>query len=263
MQPLEKVTEISKARKKLLGDYAKSSVVNRVACRRIENELKPLLKIPKFEAVARIEFGHLYAIQRNYKEAKRNIDRSRLLLGAQNMSVAFAEALASLYCGKIKEAAKVISAFELKADPVLLDDISRAAVHAGMFQKAAQCVEKLKLLKPDAKGVLLDMLGEVPDADILAGASVMQRYGLTDMDVVERVQVATDVVMESIPELPFVVYSYSATYTDGILYSFPLNLGEETLVELEWKISEALVDHFDDPLSEVIAFSAVTPCVQA
>lgn len=257
MQPQEKVVELSTARRKLVDDYAKTFYINKFACRHLENELKALVKLPAFEGVARLEFALLHAFQRDYKEAMRNVERSRILMGREDMAVAFAEALAALYCGKIKDAASIISSLELIADPAWLDNVSRVAVHAGMFQKAELCIQKLKLLKPDAKTVLLDMRGEVPDTDILAGAAVMRRYGLTDADVVDRVQVAADVVMAQLPELPFVIYSYNATYDDGILYSFPVRMAESEIVELEWKISEALVDGFDDPLSEVVAFSVV------
>ena len=257
MQPQEKVVEIAAARRRLLREYAKTFCINEVSCKRIEIELQSLVKNSEFEARARAELGYLHAIRRDYSEAKRNMDRSHLLTGGSDMSVAMAESLASLYCGKIKEAAALVASFELLADPDWLDDVSRLAVHAGMFQKAEQCVQKLRQLKPDSKGVLTDMMGEVPDTDILAGAAAVRRYGLTDQDIVDRVQVATDVVMAHVPEVPFIIYSYSASYEDGILYAFPLRLAEDKLIDLEWKISEALVENFDDPLSEVIAFSVV------
>lgn len=247
-----KIHDLEDQRIEILRTFVRSFQLDVVGCMRLERSLKELFKVAEFEGEARCSMGLLLAMKRDYTGAMHHLGRSAVLRG--EATVACARVTAALQCGMISDAASLLDAVELVPNPDDLRQIMTSAMHAGMFNLAEKCLvelEKLNVDPADSVGLVRECI-----ADIRTATALMAQAGVSDDDIVARVALATSVVAQSVPEHPFVVYGFSATPDAGILYEFPLRLSVEALVELDWKISEALVDAFENPLSELIGFSS-------
>lgn len=247
-----KIHDLEDQRVEMLRTFVRSFQLDLVGCMRLERSLKELFQVPEFEGVARIAMGLVLAMKRDYSGAEHHLARAATLCG--EAAVASARVTAALHCGRIDVAARLLLQAELVKEPGRLRQIMTNAMHTGLFSLAERCVIELEKLKVDPAG---EKTGIVPECipDIRTATSLMAEAGVSDQDISERVAVAAGVVAQHAPEHPFVVYGFSATPDAGILYEFPLNLPVDELVDLDWKISEALVDAFEDPLSELIGFS--------
>lgn len=247
-----KIHDLEDQRIEILRTFLRSFQLDLVGCMRTERALKELFRLPEFEGVARVTMGLVLAMKRDYSGAEHHLARAATLRGEP--AVAQARLSAALHCGRIDVAAALLERTELVQDPGRLRQILTNAMQVGMFSLAEKCVVELEKLKVEPAGEKSGLVAEcIPD--IRVATSLMAAAGVSERDIVDRVAVATSVVAQRAPEHPFVVYGFSATPDAGILYEFPLSLPVGELVELDWKISEALVDAFEDPLSELIGFS--------
>lgn len=251
--PAPKLNELHMDRLAIFNGFAASFQLDLLACKRLERQLTELIALPEFEGVVRLELGLLHAIRRNMTEAKRHMTRAgQLSVEADLLGLNLAHA--AVLNGEMLEAAEHVEGLRLKADANWLRSVRTVALQCGMYTKALEAIEGLNKIKApqfdERTQHLVDSIEE-----ITCGAAILNERGLTDLDVVRRVHVAAQVVAKNSPEAPFLVYGYSCSREAGILYEFPLNLPTDELVRIDWEISEALVDSFDDPLSGTIGFS--------
>ncbi|HTN31806.1 MAG TPA: hypothetical protein VL178_13435 [Pseudomonas sp.] len=250
--PKPEIDDLEEQRISLVEAYIDTFQLDLVGCKRIERSVQKLFGMPEFECAARITFGLLQSTKRNYGEAVHHLNRAQLLVDSE--MVRMASVTAALQCGAVRDAASLLAAAELTSDPRHLRQLMSKAMHAGMYILANKCLEELAKLKADASNPAAGFLSKY-SPDIYAAAELVKAHGLCDSDIVERVAVATDVVARRAPDHPFVVYGFSVTPETGIHYEFPLRMPVDELVQLDWDISEALVEVFDDPHSELISFS--------
>lgn len=249
--PAPKANQLFQDRIQIFDEFVATFQLNVVACKRLERELCELAGVREFEAFARAELGLLYAIRRNMSEASRQLARASQL-GLDSAYLDLKRAHAAVLCGDIAGAAIILESMPLPPDPDRLRSIRTQLVQCGMYIKANEVVEILDKMQAPQFGEE----HEVGVEDIYLGAELLKENGLTDMDVAKRVHVASQVVVRNAPSHPTLVYGYACSHEAGILYEFPLNLPIEHLVKIDWEISEALVDEFDDPLIGVISFVA-------
>ncbi|MCW8156630.1 hypothetical protein D7243_10535 [Stutzerimonas stutzeri] len=251
--PAPKLNELHMDRLAIFEGYAASFQLDLFACKRLERQLNELMALPEFEAGVRLELGLLHAIRRNMNEAKRHIARAGQL-SVERQLLAMNQAHAALLNGEVLDAADHVASLSMKGDATWLRSVRTLAVQCGMYTKAMEAVEALNKLKApqfcERRRHLVDSVDE-----IVRGSEIISERGLTDMDVVQRVHVAAQVVAANAPKAPLLVYGYSCSREAGILYEFPLSLPTDDLVRIDWEISEALVDAFDDPLTGTIGFS--------
>lgn len=256
--PQSKVSEISGKRSKITDDFVRDLQLNALACQRLENELRELIRLPAFECNARIELAMLQAMKRRWSDVVSNFNRVRQLGCDLNLVRRF-EAVAALYCGRLVEAFELISGVVLSGDPEELRAVRSTAMQSGHYDLAVACTDRLLSLNvnPDG-GLSVDNLQGIYH-DVYTAQEVVRRSGLSYADIAARIQVASSVVCKR-SAAPLVVYGFSATLDAGILYEFPLRLSVDNLIAIDWEISEALVDSFPDYESGIISFSTKPYC---
>lgn len=251
--PAPKSNELHKDRQAIFDAYAASFQLDLVACKRLERQLSELVTLPEFEVRVRLEFGLLHAIRRNMSEARKHLARAGQL-GADQDLLKLNYAHAAVLNGEVLEAAHYVASLPLKGNPDWLRSIRTIAVQCGMFGKALEAIEALRKLN----AIPFESNAEYSHQstqEVICGAELLDDRGLSDLDVAQRVHVAAQVIAKRVPKSALLVYGYSCTKEAGILYEFPLRLPIDELVGLDWEISEALVEAFDDPLTGIVGFS--------
>jgi hypothetical protein len=256
--PQSKVSEISGKRSRIIDDFVRDLQLNALACQRLENELRELIRLPEFECNARIELAMLQAMKRRWPDVVSGFNRVRQLGFDLNLARRF-EAVAALYCGRPVDAFELISGIVLSGDPEELRAVRSAAMQSGHYDLAAACTDRMFSLNlnPDG-GLSVDNLQGIYH-DVYAAQEVVRQSGLSSADIAARIGVASSIVCKR-SDAPLVVYGFSATVDAGILYEFPLRLGIDDLIAIEWEISEALVDSFPDYESGIISFTTKPYC---
>lgn len=247
-----KIAEFNEQRALIIQDYVRTLRLNEFACKKLERELLNLLGVPQFEGLARIELGLLQAMGRKYESAKHHLDRASVLVAGDSVSIAMADC--ALYCWDVRAAYEKLSALELPANPDTLKFIRVLAIHAGMFRLARECNELIEAMGVDLQSAR-GKFGADSVEDLSVAANLVCSYGVTDKDISDRVHIASQVVARHVPDQPSIIFGFSSTFEAGILYEFPLRLSVDELVEIDWEISEAIAENFEDQLCGLISFS--------
>lgn len=247
-----KINDLEEQRVSILRAFMKSFQLDLLGCKRLERSLFELFRLPEFEASARVSMGLLSAMKRNSADSDHHLNRAAALDGEH--AVAIPRISAALHCGRMIEAATMLQQMEIVKEPARLRQMMTHAMQVGLLSIAEECLVELEKmnLSPAVEKCNID-----PDCvhELRTATKLLKDAGVSDWQLVERVAVANKVVAECVPDHPFVVYGFGATADAGIFYEFPLSLPVDELVELDWKISEALVDAFDEPYSDLIGFA--------
>lgn len=181
----------------------------------------------------------------------------------------------SAFAGRTDQALSRLDQAEGSGFSGLGMDISRAFVMelGGRFTDARSVIEALDVAKIDASArkylvphyvelgmfkAATEAVADISEYDDYAevAKSILEDHGIDDADVTARLQFAAAMIIDAAKH-PLVDYKLFAMRGEGILYQFVVKGSTDELVELSIAISDALTDHFDGPLSEILSIDIV------
>lgn len=254
--PKKKISECSQERSAIVESFKKDFIVDQTACRRLEIKLEALFKVPDQEAEARIEYALVQSMRKKSQAANLHLARAEQILGKDNSRLVISRLSSAINCGEFSTAVSYLESAAQLADVSDLPYVMTSALHLGMISKANEILNRLNLFHKASPGGF-GLETEVDDDDLIndvrLGGALISASPLTEEDIHKRVCTAAKVISNRYPALPFLFFEYHAT-TEGIAYGFPLRRPVPELCEVDWEISEALVDEFPDVHSDLISF---------
>lgn len=186
------------------------------------------------------ELAYLSAFAGRTDQALSRLDEAETL-GFVGLGMSISRAFVLEMGGRFVEARSVIEAIDAASimEPARHYLVPHY-VELGMFKAATEAVADVS---------------EYDDYAEVAKA-ILEEHGIDDAEVTARLEFAAALIISRAGH-PLIDYKLFAMQGEGILYQFVVKGGTEELVELSIAVSDALTDHFDGPLSELLSIDIV------
>lgn len=245
--PLSKLEEVNELLAKFADTYSEDLKFNEILYIRLKNALDDCVRRGGQElGLAYAYFATLYSYKYDHKKYEEYIGRAERLLGLLDEDWAHNCIAGAVNLGDFHLARKVLDGVKLE-DPWWLNYKINIYASMGLVDSALQCSQRLQRMESKDHS-LLNRANPLKNAkkasEILAMSSVSQEL------IFEMVSACAKVVGE-VTKKPLVKYALSANYEGGILYTFIVDEPLEKMIELEWLLSECLIEKFDVDVSGV------------
>lgn len=247
-QPRLKADDLARERQTIQGRLRETLEFDELAAKRLERQL--IAERDRAGVTMQIrswmwhELAYLSAFAGRTDQALHRLDQARNL-GFVGLGMSISHAFVLEMGGRFVAARGVIEAIDAASiiEPARQYLVPHY-VELGMFKAAT------------------DAVADISDFDHYAevAKSILEEHGIDDAEVTARLQFAAAMIIDAAKH-PLVDYKLFAMQGEGILYQFVVKGSIDELVELSIAISDALTDHFDGPLSEILSIDIV-PFVQ-
>ncbi|MCQ4271076.1 hypothetical protein NA655_08585 [Pseudomonas kuykendallii] len=242
-QPESIGNAIAKERQDIFNALTQTHKLNELAVKRLQNKITQTLSQPGVPRLTKAflnhELAYLFAYQRKLERAVSLVELA-LSDGLPETAVKLSKAHINWMNGRILMSKEILQTIEPNGERQMLSTLIGCSTSVGMIARAVSCLN--------------DVGGEVrpEDRNIKAALSILQRQGFDDSQVSLRLQTAADIIRQSIGH-PLLAYDLFATEEEGILFQFVVDGSVQDIVELDQKMTEALVDLYDDPIDSVFS----------
>ncbi|MBA1280377.1 hypothetical protein [Stutzerimonas stutzeri] len=189
------------------------------------------------QALLHHELAYLYGYQRKVGPAVQSLDIARIH-GLPPTADSLSRAHIYWMNGKILQSRNIICAIDTHGERQMISTLIGCTASVGMIARALRCIDELGgNARPE-------------DRNIEAAAAILHTAHVDESQITSRLQTAADVIRESVKH-PFMAYDIFADDREGILFQFVVDGSVEEIVQLENRVTEALVDVYDGPIDRL------------
>lgn len=245
--PKSKLEEINDQIGKFADAYSGDLKLNEILYIRIKNSLDDCIRRGGQDVGLAYAFlATLYSYKYDHEKYKEYIDRAERILGDLDEDWAHNCIAGAVNLGEFHVAREVLDRVTLE-DPWWLNYKINIYASMGLVDSALQCSQRLRRMESKDHS-LLDRANPLKNAkkasEVLAMSSISQEL------IFEMVSACAKVVGE-VTKKPLVKYALSANYEGGILYTFIVDEPVEKMIDMEWLLSECMIENFDMDVSGV------------
>jgi len=243
--PLPKVSLVDKRFEAFATTYAETLILDEVSFARIKSELDRLSNISEFKAPALMRLAHLYSYKFDVGRFRSCLESAKNLIGVSNYwKYAFVSGAVNL--GLFEEAREVLDSYDTHEVQWLNFKIT-IYTSLGLVESAVRAIESVHAMESSDNKLIKN-----PElvSRVYRVLDVLKDHGCDQEMLYRRICLASKVVIDEIKK-PLVQYAITAGYEAGVIYSFAMNEDVNLMVDLEWKMAEALIEAFDDEIDAI------------
>ncbi|MBA6111317.1 hypothetical protein H4C48_13225 [Pseudomonas asiatica] len=249
--PKTKLQEINDLFGKFTDAYADDLKINDILYIRLKNSLEDCIKRGGGElGLAYAYLANLYTYKFDRSKFEYYIRSAEAVMGRHDDDWAHNCIAGAANLGMFDRAREVLDNAKYE-DPWWLNYKINLYFSMGLVDSALQCWQRLKRME-SKDNQLLEHSIALKNAQ--KASAILESVAISQDLIFEMIKACAQVVGEATNK-PLAKYSLAANFESGILYTFIVDEPIDKMVELEWQLSECLVDSFDEDMSGVFSAS--------